>query len=284
MVAALASSESFDRGAPRSGASESPRFTERGRFRGYRGGVINMHRALARYVLGPLDLLTSALMVLLFSFIWIVSLPWLCRIWQFALYHGLKILAFRGDLGLREHQITPYIRFSIPYPRMEGFAPDTRTWWLTAAVVIAIYAASYFFSQKFTPVTYLLRAVLFIQATALAFFLWAPARFPHTPDSYMEGIVSYTIALISFVPILFGLTYYIFDFGLIRKTLLTAMTMSHLSLFLPLHILLQAVVLQKSILFMPVLYIVFGLPVDVLIILAFYSWGMSWPAKIPKEN
>jgi len=28
-----------------------------------------------------------------------------------------------------------------------------------------------------------------------------------------------------------------------------------------------------------VLYIVFGLPVDVLIILAFYSWGMSWSFK-----
>ena len=55
-------------------------------------------------------------------------------------------------------------------------------------------------------------------------------------------------------------------------------------MFLPLQILLQAAVLHTSILFMPVLYIVFGLPVDVLIILAFYSWGMSWPAKIPKES
>jgi hypothetical protein len=280
----LDSSKSSDRRAPPAGESESPRVADRGRFRGHRGGVINMHRALARYILGPLDLLTSALMVVLFSFLWIVSLPWLCRMWRFALALGLKFLALNIGLGLREHRITPFIRFSIPYPRMEGFAPDTRTWWVTASVVIAIYAASYFFPQKWTPVTYLLRAVLFIQATALAFFLWAPARFPHTPDSYMEGIVSYTIALISFVPILFGLTYYIFDFGLIRKTLLTAMTMSHLSLFLPLQILLQAAVLHKSILFMPVLYIVFGLPVDVLIILAFYSWGMSWPAKIPKES
>jgi len=37
------------------------------------------------------------------------------------------------------------------------------------------------------------------------------------------------------------------------------------------------------VLFMPVLYIVFGLPVDVLIILAFYSWGMSWPFKTQIE-
>jgi hypothetical protein len=49
--------------------------------------------------------------------------------------------------------------------------------------------------------------------------------------------------------------------------------MGHLTLFAPLQILLRAIVLQKLALSMPVLYIVFGLPVDVLIILAFYFWG-----------
>jgi hypothetical protein len=39
-------------------------------------------------------------------------------------------------------------------------------------------------------------------------------------------------------------------------------------------------VLEKTVLFMPVLYIVFGLPTDILIILAFYSWGMSWPSGL----
>jgi hypothetical protein len=137
--------------------------------------------------------------------------------------------------------------------------------------------------KKLTPVTYLLRAVLFIQATALVYFLWEPAKFPHTPDSYMEGLVTYGIALISIVPVLFGLTYYIFRFRLIRKAALTAMTMAHLSVFFPLQILAQAVVLEKSVLFMPALYIVFGLPVDVMIILGFYSWGMSWPSQTQNE-
>jgi hypothetical protein len=35
-------------------------------------------------------------------------------------------------------------------------------------------------------------------------------------------------------------------------------------------------ILEKSVLFMPVLYIAFGLPLDIVIVLAFYSWGMSW--------
>jgi hypothetical protein len=57
--------------------------------------------------------------------------------------------------------------------------------------------------------------------------------------------------------------------------------MIHLSQFFPVHILLQATILQKSVLFMPLLYIVFGLPVEVLMIIAFYSWGMSWATNPP---
>jgi hypothetical protein len=38
----------------------------------------------------------------------------------------------------------------------------------------------------------------------------------------------------------------------------------------------QGLVLQKTILFMPVLYMVFGMPAQVLLIIAFYSWGMTW--------
>ena len=189
---------------------------------------------------------------------------------------GMRILAANATLGLTEHHVTSYVRFAIPYPRMEGIAPDGQMWWSTATVVGLLYAASYLFSKKFTPVTYLLRAVLLIQITALVYFLFFAASFPHSPDSYMEGLVTYQIALISAVPMLFGLTYYVFKFGLIKKIALTVLTMAHLSLFLPLQILLQAIVLQKSVLFMPMLYIVFGLPLDIFMILAFYSWGMNW--------
>ena len=105
------------------------------------------------------------------------------------------------------------------------------------AVVIVVFAASFFFPKKLMPVMYLLRGVLFIQVTAQLFFLFLPARFSHSPDSYMEGLTGYAIGIISFVPILFGLTYYIFDFGIVRKAFLTIITMGHLSLFLPVQIL-----------------------------------------------
>lgn len=243
-----------------------------------------MHRALARFVLEPLDMITAPLLVLILTFLWLANLPWLCRFWQYVIANGMRLLALRAELGLTEHQITPYIRFAVPFPRMPGILPDATTWWTSAAAVLVLLAASFLFSKKFLPVVYLLRAVLFIHVTALLFFLFLPARFIHSPDSYMEGLTGYAIALIGFVPTLFGLTYYIFDFGIVRKALLTVMTMVHLCLFVPLWILAQAIVLQKSVLFMPVLFIVFGLPVNVVIILSFYSWGMSWSFKRQQES
>jgi hypothetical protein len=280
----LDSSKSFDRRALPVAAKQPPRFADRSRFRGYRGGVIAIHRALARFVLEPLDLVTASLLVILFTILWIAALPFVCRFWRAVFETGMRMLAMHSELGLTEHQFSPYVRFTIPFPRMPGILPDAQTWWTSTAVVVVLFAASFLLSKKLIPIVYLLRAVLFLHVTALLFFLFLPARFSHSPDSYMEGLTGYAIALISFVPILFGLTYYIFDFGIIRKVLLTAMTMGHLTLFVPLQILLQAIVLRKTVLFMPLLYIVFGLPVDVLIILAFYSWGMSWSFKSQREG
>jgi hypothetical protein len=246
------------------------------RTRGHRGGVIPMHRVLAHFRLAPVNLLISVFLFLLFTSIWLVFLPQICHFWNRVLAFGIRILPLRAELGLAEHHLTPFIRFDIPYLRMEPVLPSSQIWWLTGAVTLALFAASFLLPGKLIPIVYLLRGVLLVPATALLYFAILPARFPHTPDSYMQGLVTAGIALISTVPLLFGLTYYIFDFGLLKKAFLTAITMAHLALFLPLQVLLQALLLQKTVLFMPVLYIIFGMPINILTIIAFYSWGMTW--------
>lgn len=129
------------------------------------------------------------------------------------------------------------------------------------------------------PLSYLLRGVLLIQISALAYFGIISAQFVHTANDYMAGMMTTGLMLISFVPVLFALTYYIFDFGFFKKFAVTAITMTHLTLFLPLQLLLHARLLQESILFMPVLYVAFGLMLDVLVVIGFYSWGMSWESR-----
>jgi hypothetical protein len=183
------------------------------------------------------------------------------------------VLTLRAEIGLAEPHLTGFIRFDVPYLRMEPVLPSAEAWWLTFAATLALFAASFLLPGRLIPIIYLL---LLVPATALLYFDLLPARFPHTPDSYVQGLVTAGIALISTVPLLFGLTDYIFDFGLWKKALLTAMTMAHLALFLPPPSSSASSVFAKTVLFMPVLYIIFDMPVNILIIIALYSWGMTW--------
>jgi hypothetical protein len=272
----LDSSGSFERHQKSAWGLKVPKLADPVRTRGHRGGVIPMHRALAHFRLGPMNLVTAIFLFVFFTSIWLVFLPKVCQFWNRVLVYGIRVLPLRADLGLAEHHLTPFLRFDIPFLRMEPVPPSSQAWWLTCAATLALFAATFLLPSKLIPVIYLLRGTLLVPATALLYFALLAARFPHTPDSYMEGLVTAGIALISTVPLLFGLTYYIFDFGLLKKAFLTAITMTHLALFLPLQVLVQALFLQKTVLFMPVLYIIFGMPVNILIIIAFYSWGMTW--------
>jgi hypothetical protein len=259
-----------------------PKLPDLVQFRGHRGGVISMHRALTHFRLGPMNVVASVSLFLLFFSIWIVLLPWLCGIWNSALALGLRVLPLNARLDVAEHHFR-FLTLQIPYLRMEPILPDLQTWSLVCAITLLLFAGTFFLSKNFVPVIYLARGILLIQATSLVYFALWPTRFPHTPDSYMEALVASGIGLISVIPLLFALTYYIFDFGLLRKAALTAMTMLYLAIFLPFQVLAQAMVLQKTVLFMPVLYIVLAMPVDVLLIIAFYSWGMTWSFR-PATN
>ena len=245
------------------------------RSRGHRGGVIPMHRAFVHFHLGPMNLVTAVSLFLFFSAIWLVLLPRVCRFWSRLLAWSLSWLPLHAGLEMVQSQ-GKFFRLQIPCLRIEPVLPDLLTWSLTCILTVLLFALTFFLSKRLMPVAYLARAILIVQATALLFFALWPLRFQHTPDSYLEGLIRAGIGLISVIPLLFALTYYIFDFGLWKKACLTALTMAHLALFLPFQILLHALVLEKSTLFMPLLYIVFGIPLDVMLIIAFYSWGMTW--------
>lgn len=249
--------------------------TEDSLSRGHRGGVISMHRALAHFHLGPMNLATAISLFFFFSSIWVVLLPALCRLWARFLALSLQFLPLNGTLEIATGHFASY-RLDIPYLRIYSVLPSFWTWSLTGGVTLLLFAATFLLPRQLAPVLYLSRAILLVQATSLFYFALWPVHFPHAPDSYMQALVSSGMGLISVVPLLFALTYYIFDFGLWKKALLTALTMTHLAVFLPFQVVLQALVLQTTVLFMPMLYIVFGMPLDVLLIIAWYSWGMTW--------
>ena len=203
-------------------------------------------------------------------------LPLVCRLWTRIFAFGIRSLPLRAELGLAEHHWTPFLNFNIPYLRMEPVLPSAQIWWLSCAVTLLIFVATYFISQRLIPVIYLLRGSLAGAGDCVVVFCIYSSPFS-AHSGQLSGRVRNIWNRIDLAGAsAFGLTYYIFDFGLPRKALLTSITMAHLALFLPFQVLLQALVLQKTVLFMPVLYIIFGMPVDVMLVIGFYSWGMTW--------
>ena len=244
--------------------------------RGHRGGVISMHRALNHLKLGPGEVVNSVALVLFALIVWLTNLRRACKFWNYILSKGLKYLPLRASLSISEHTIGRFLRFGVPHLKIEPILPTFQVWGYTFLATILLFAITLMLSSKWTPITYLLRGVLIIQGTALLYFAIIPARFPHTPDSYLEGLIISGIGLISIIPFLFGITYYIFEISAVKKILLTLFAMAYLAVFLPFQVLLQVLVLQTSVLFMPLLYVVFGMPLDVILIISIYSYGMTW--------
>jgi hypothetical protein len=247
------------------------------RFRGNRGGIIPMHRALARLRFGTAEMLSSVVTAALISCAWILCLPSLCLFWRRLFILGLRFLPLQCEVRTSlPSSLSLVVAAQVPYFVFDPIMPSSTLWAATCVAVIAIFAITFFLPPEFIPIAYLLRCLLFVQASALVYFAVLPAQFPYAPADYLQGFLLSGAALIGLVPVLFLLTYYIFPFSFIKKVLLTVLTMGYLTIFLPFQVMLHALLLRKSILFMPLLYLVLGMPLDVLIIVALYAWGMTW--------
>ena len=246
------------------------------RFRGHRGGIIPMHRALARLEYGLAEMSGSIALTVIILFTWLKCIPYICVFWQRIFLLGLHYLPLSAVLTTSPRHLGRLLRFDLPYFQIDGVLPDPVLWEVTCAVTLAIFAMTFLLPPKLIPLIYALRGGLFVQLSALAYFAFRAAQFPYSPNDYLQALIMTGLALVSTIPVLFCLTYYVFHFSFFKKAFLTVLTMGYLCLFLPVQVLLQALIIQKSVLFMPVLYLICGMPLDVLIVVALYSWGMTW--------
>jgi len=259
-------------------ARPEPEQLEKLRHHGWRGGWIAPHRAFAYLPLNAKDLTVCVMLAAGMTLAWVsvldrVGLLWgrIFRYWTEAL--GLQTTVFTAVHHLGGHH------FPLPYLNLAAGPPDPQIWWISGAVTLALLAVTCFMSEEKLPWIYLLRFLVLLQGTALVYFVFAAARFPHDLPSYTAGMLYFGIVLISLIPAILGLTFYLFDFSLLKKIWLTLLVARYLTLFIPLQYMLHIYILQKSILFMPILYFAFGPFLDVLIFVSFYSWGMSWKSQ-----
>ena len=245
------------------------------RHRGYRGKTILRHRAFQKLPLKPWVLISSAATAIVLTVTWLFLRAPVGRLWATIFQVWLEWLGLPGAVTIAQSHGT-YFETVLPLVSTEAPLPDAATVMGVAVAMLGTFYISLRLPEWLVPLSYFLRVVCFIQATAVVFFAFFPHYFPHTLPTYVSMMLGSTMAFIAAIPAIMGFTFYIFDLGLARKVLLTALIMSHLVVFAPLQYLLHVYVMVKgSLIFMPLLYTIFGLLPQVCCFIAFYSWGLS---------
>lgn len=247
--------------------------------RGWRGGLIRPHRAMIRLHPTMGDAIASAATLIGVTLIWIRFIPAATLLWTRIFRWWVARLDFRAPVVLAPQHWGSHLQFSIPFISLPAGAITPGTWMATALTTALALGISYYLGEEWAPVAYLIRALVIIQTSALIYFAFFAARFPHDLPSYTVGMLMFGVILISMIPAVLAFTYYVFDFVWWKKLALTLGAMIYLALFIPLQYVWHVWALHHSILFMPVLYFAGGPFLDVLIFVCIYSWGMSWKAR-----
>jgi hypothetical protein len=247
------------------------------RGRGYAGGEIRQHRAFRRIGERQRISWSAVALVALLTLFTLALLPTIARFWLRLLQLIGPQLGFEQLITARPRSIVPFVRADVPFIAVNAPLPSARVWWITALVTAAVLIGTLYIPKRHLPFTYLLRAMVFIQAVSLLYFALFGPQFPYNVPGYTSDMYTVGMAIMALIPVVFGLTYFVFDFGIARKLLIVTLSLAHLAVFIPLQFLVHAIVVRElSLLFLPILFMLFGVLIDVSVLIALYGWAMSW--------
>ncbi len=284
-VQATAASERDAVGFPR--PKDPPLLPERYaelRRRGNSGGIITPHRAFTTLPYRRTALAAIATIPIAISLIWLFLNSVIAEFWWRVLERGRVLLDLGGHTGMAVFVWTDHVQFGIPFIDIPIAASSPGQWLATALITAFMLLGAAVLRGRYTPLGYLLRAIAFLQFTALVYFAFIPARFPYRLLDYTLSGLAAGYGLIAGIPLLFGFIFFIFRISLWRKVALTVVAMVHLTILLPLQQLVHVWLMSRlSLIMMPALYFFFGLLLEVMLVIALYGWGMSWDGSVPGD-
>lgn len=253
--------------------------------RGHRGGVIAPHRSILTLHLTESRAVYGSVAAAALAVLWLVFLNPMARVWAGMLGFWSGLIGLDGRPELVTHVIAGGA-WTLTFPRLDaGAAPLTHgIWWTGLIATLVALVVSYLLPRRWLPFLYLLRTAVIVQGSAQLFFAIAPGAFPYDIGGYTEVLLTAGMMLIGIVPLLFGLTYFTLDYGRLRKVAIVLLAMAHLAVFIPMQFVAHAWLLQHgSLLLMPLLFWMFGLPLDVGVMIGFYAWAVSWKPLPPER-
>lgn len=235
------------------------------------------HRAIYRLRFDSTRLLGMLALPLAFNLVLLLGLDPLIRFWDTLLQFWVTRLDFGASVVMYPLHLRGY-ELWLPTVVVDGALPSAAMWWACCLACVVAYACSYRIPpNRGLPLIYAIRALVLMQASSLVFFASIPASFPHVLQVYVGNSLFAGLCLLALIPWVLGGSYYLLDFTLLQKLGLTLLILGFFALALPLQYLLHVnLIAHASLLFMPVLNLVFGIFADVMAFVALYAFGMGW--------
>lgn len=241
------------------------------------GRLIRPHRAMRRYRFARrlwLDIIGLPLAA--------TALFGLCRDaitawWAAVLVFWLERTGVETSMLQVDRTLAGWRLYTLHVPEPQAHLPSLMLWSTTATATTAAMLISYLTLRRHLPIVYLVWAGALVQGASLMFFYAWPTAFPHTAGSHLRAGLDMAAAFLLFTPWLLAVSYYVFDFGLVRKVLCTLLVIGTILVFTPMQYAVHAWILARcSLLFAPLLFVFGTLLIDVLLFVSVYGWAMSW--------
>ena len=252
--------------------------------RGFRGGKIAPHRAMIGLEVSWTLVIDLVALPAIFSTVMFLCLDPLREQWRSFFMAVQRPLDLTGvvatrvvDLGIAATAV-PYFTASAEWPTVV----QLQWGWL---VVLLLALAGSTLRGRLTPFAYLFRALSVLQLTSQLYFTFASPPFSYGLPEYINGLLVCGVVILLLAPFLVAFTFHIFDFQLWQKCAMALLLLGHLAVLLPLQATVHTWIIQRcSLLALPILFLVFGVLLDVFVYVALYGWGMSWRSGGPLDS
>jgi hypothetical protein len=211
---------------------------------------------------------------------WLAVLPWAGEGWVWILDLLRDPLGMSDRTAAVHYVIGGRTVLVLPEAIIDGPQPSTPTVILNAVALLVLLIVSFIISVEKAPLRYFLRLIVLLHGMSVVYHALPGRELPYDVGGYVSGLLAAGVTVIALVPVVLSLTHWLFDFGVARKLGLALGVMAYLYVLIPFKYALHAIILHVGgMIYLPILFVLFGLPIEVMIFIAFYGWGMSWKGR-----
>lgn len=233
----------------------------------------------------PRNWLFSSLLLLPASYVALASgWRWATNYWVTALGYASQLVRVPMALAA-SHDDRAWLAPPSMGLEWTGRYPNKTLLLVTAITCVSAICASFVRKERWLPVAYLVRALAAVQLAICAYFFKVSDGFPYSAQAHMREILAIQMIGIKGIPILMLFAYYPLDFRLLQKAFATFLMLFYFAAIVPFFLTFHAcIIFYGSLLFTPIAFFVMGAPLLFVLLLALYSYCVSWSGVIARQE